>query len=78
MVNIQTTLKAAKDLKAKRLFPVHAGKFVLARHPWDEPLVQIAELSITAKMPLVTPMIGEPVELNDTTQSFKHWWHGLN
>jgi L-ascorbate metabolism protein UlaG (beta-lactamase superfamily) len=71
-------IQAAKDLNAKRLFPVHTSKFVLARHPWDEPLVQIAELSITAKMPLVTPMIGEPVQLSDKTQIFKQWWQGLN
>ncbi|MGX5690285.1 MBL fold metallo-hydrolase [Arcticibacter tournemirensis] len=72
------SLKAAQDLNAKRLFPVHSSKFVLSRHPWDEPLVKISELSKTVNMPLVTPMIGEAVDLNDSKQPFKHWWQGLN
>jgi len=71
------SLKAAQDLNAKRLFPVHSSKFVLSRHPWDEPLVQISQLSREAKMPLVTPMIGEAVNLNNPDQLFKDWWQGL-
>jgi L-ascorbate metabolism protein UlaG (beta-lactamase superfamily) len=71
-------LQAAKDLNAKKLFPVHSSKFVLARHPWDEPLVKITELSNDFDMPLVTPMIGETVRLNDTSQVFTKWWKGVN
>ncbi|WP_313579022.1 MBL fold metallo-hydrolase [Chishuiella sp.] len=72
------SLKAAKDLNAKKLFPVHSSKFVLSRHPWDEPLIKITELANKANYPLVTPMIGELVKLDDTTQTFKHWWVGVN
>ncbi|WP_231426584.1 MBL fold metallo-hydrolase [Pedobacter sp. Leaf250] len=70
-------LKAAKDLNAKRLFPVHSSKFVLANHPWDEPLVKITELNKTTKIPLVTPMIGEFVFLKNINQTFKPWWIGI-
>jgi len=70
-------LQAAKDLKAKRLFPVHSSKFVLANHPWDEPLKKITALNKTTKIPLVTPMIGEFVYLKDENQTFKPWWAGL-
>jgi L-ascorbate metabolism protein UlaG (beta-lactamase superfamily) len=38
-------LKAAHDLKAKRLFPVHSSKFAMAMHPWDEPLLKVTELN---------------------------------
>jgi L-ascorbate metabolism protein UlaG (beta-lactamase superfamily) len=69
-------LKAAQDLKAKRLLPVHSSKFVLARHPWDEPLIEITALSKAANLPLVTPLIGEVVYLNNTNQEFKQWWKG--
>lgn len=70
-------LLAARDLKAKRLFPVHSSKFVLANHPWDEPLVKITELNKTTKIPLVTPMIGEFVHLKANDQLFKQWWIGV-
>ena len=33
-------LKAAKDLGVKRLMPVHSGKFAMANHAWDEPLIK--------------------------------------
>ena len=73
----QETLQAAKDLRAKRLFPVHSSKFVLANHPWDEPLSKLTEFNKAAKMPLVTPVIGELVYLDDLNQPFKIWWVGL-
>lgn len=72
------SLQAAKDLNAKRLFPVHYGKFVLSRHPWDEPIIAISKLSEEQNYPILTPMIGELVNLNDNTQQFKQWWKGLN
>lgn len=70
-------LKAAQDIKAKRLFPVHSSKFAMANHPWDEPLKKISELSEASGLPLVTPMIGEPVYLKDTDQQFIQWWDGI-
>lgn len=70
-------LKASQDLKARRILPGHSSKFKLAHHPWDEPLVKITELNKTLGIPLVTPMIGEPVYLDDEKQVFKQWWTGL-
>lgn len=75
--NSEEVLQASKDLKAKRLFPVHSSKFVLANHPWDEPLVKITELNKSFNVPLVTPLIGEIVYLKDDKQPFKQWWTGL-
>ena len=75
----EEVLQAAHDLKAKRLFPVHSSKFVLANHPWDEPLIKITELNTkTANpIPLVTPIIGELVFLKNEKQKFKRWWAGV-
>lgn len=70
-------LQAAKDLKAKRLFPVHSSKFAMANHPWDEPLTKITELNKSMNIPLVTPIIGEPVNLKDENQQFSQWWVGV-
>lgn len=73
----EDVLKAAQDLKAKRIFPVHSSKFALAAHAWDKPLVKLTELNKSYNIPLVTPIIGEMVNLQDTTKSFKQWWVGI-
>lgn len=70
-------LQAAKDLQAKRLLPVHNSKFSLANHSWDEPLKKITELNKDVNLNLATPMIGEEVNLKDTTQQFSKWWEGI-
>lgn len=70
-------VQAAKDLHAKRVFPVHSAKFALARHAWDEPLKNVSAFSKQAGISLITPMIGEQVNLKDDQQEFKEWWEGL-
>jgi L-ascorbate metabolism protein UlaG (beta-lactamase superfamily) len=70
-------LKAAKDLDAKRLFPVHSSKFALSLHAWDEPLREITKFNTEIEMPLVTPRIGEVVDLKSSGQEFERWWEGV-
>jgi L-ascorbate metabolism protein UlaG (beta-lactamase superfamily) len=70
-------LKAASDLRAKKLFPVHSSKFGMANHAWDEPLKMLSELNKAVNMPLATPMIGEVLNLKDSTQVFSKWWEGI-
>lgn len=68
-------LEAAKDLKAKKLLPVHSGKFRLASHAWNEPLKEISRInSEKHRIPLMTPIIGETIYLKDSTQVFKKWF----
>lgn len=71
------TLQAARDLRAKRLFPVHNSKFPLSVHPWDEPLKRITELNKEVNLNLATPMIGEEVNLKDDSQHFSKWWEEI-
>ena len=33
----EDTVRAAQDLKARAVMPVHTGRFSMAYHPWDEP-----------------------------------------
>ncbi len=65
---------AAKELKAKRLFPVHNSKFKLALHPWDEPMNLVNKYKVNQEVNVITPMIGELIHLNDTSQQFSEWW----
>lgn len=70
------TLKAAMDLCAKALIPVHNSKFFLAPHNWDDPLKSIFDLYLKFeyRFRLITPMIGQKVELRNNRQVFQKWW----
>lgn len=70
-------IKAANDLKAKRFIPIHSAKFPLANHPWDEPLNQVSALHSDTGSKLITPMIGEKIDLNDPNQKSSRWWEGV-
>jgi len=67
-------LQAAKELKAKRILPVHSSKFALGNHEWDEPLKLITENNKKENLDIITPMIGEKVNLDDQRQVFSQWW----
>ena len=67
-------LQAAKELKAKRIFPVHSSKFVLGNHAWDAPLELITENNKKENLNIITPMIGEKVDLANPGQVFSPWW----
>jgi len=75
----EDVIKAIKDIQAKRVFPVHSSKFSLALHPWDEPLKKVTELNAASQnpIPLITPKIGELVELRNENQEFQQWWKGV-
>lgn len=70
----EEVLQAAKDLKTRKLLPVHSSKFSLGNHSWDEPLNRITELGKNENIQLLTPMIGEPVNLKEEDQVFSEWW----
>lgn len=67
------TVKAAIDLDAHLLQPIHWGKFVAADHPWNEPIEKLTPAAESAGIPLNVPLIGEPYTLGDPP---KHtvWW----
>lgn len=70
-------LQAGQDLKAKRIFPVHSAKFNMANHAWDEPLRKITKHNENLNFPLLTPMIGEIVDLDNEDLKFESWWENL-
>jgi L-ascorbate metabolism protein UlaG (beta-lactamase superfamily) len=71
-------LQAAKELQAKRIIPVHSSKFKLGNHDWDEPLSLIMEYNQSEGLSILTPMIGELVNLKDEHQFFSNWWKSVN
>lgn len=73
----EQVVKAATELKTKKLMPVHWGKFSLALHAWDEPINTITEEAKAQNIPLLTPMIGEKTDLN-SNEPQKEWWKEVN
>lgn len=72
----EQTVQAAIDLGAKKLLPVHWGKFSLSLHAWDEPIIRIKKEADLKNVHLLHPMIGEYVDL-DANQIFPSWWERI-
>ena len=76
-MNPEEAAQAAEELGAKGLLLAHVGRFSIARHSWDEPLIRVVEASKDRSYRLLTPKIGEPVWLDVAEQNFTHWWEGV-
>ncbi|AMO47903.1 MBL fold metallo-hydrolase [Kosakonia oryzendophytica] len=66
--------QAAQELNARAVLPGHAGRFVLAKHTWDDPYKRLAAASLGKSYRLLTPRLGEPVFAADSAQRFRAWW----
>ena len=66
--------QAAMDLEAKTLMPAHVGRFTIANHPWDEPFMRIADVSVNKSYRLITPQIGESVKVDAASSRLPRWW----
>ncbi|AAR36513.2 MBL fold metallo-hydrolase [Geobacter sulfurreducens] len=63
----EESIQAHLDLKGKSLLPIHNGTFDLSMHPWREPFDRIAALGIARGIPVLTPLMGEPVSMDEAT-----------
>ncbi|QIX96510.1 MBL fold metallo-hydrolase [Cedecea sp. FDAARGOS_727] len=66
--------QATEELGAKTMVPGHAGRFALANHSWDEPFRRIAAASVGRGYALLTPEMGQIVEVSKQSQVFDSWW----
>ncbi|HMI66097.1 MAG TPA: MBL fold metallo-hydrolase [Cyclobacteriaceae bacterium] len=69
----EEVIQAGLDLKAKRLMPVHWSKFTLGQHAWDEPVIRLLEANKKVNLSVLTPMIGEEINLNSEIKT-SDWW----
>lgn len=70
----EEVIRATKDLKANVLLPVHSSKFVLANHAWYEPLERVTHEALKQDQALITPLIGETVDLDKLNTKPTYWW----
>lgn len=66
-------MKAAADLRAKVLMPIHWGLFSLAFHAWFQPPERITKLAADAGLPLWMPEPGAPTEFAGEARN-SLWW----
>ncbi|RYY39764.1 MAG: MBL fold metallo-hydrolase [Chitinophagaceae bacterium] len=72
----EEVVQAAHDLGAQQLLPVHWGKFTLALHDWDEPIRRVVAAAEQQQLPLLHPMIGELVDLDNPVKHHR-WWEDI-
>ena len=68
------TAAAAEDILAQNVIPIHAGKFALARHAWNEPYKDLTAASFGKSYRLLTPRIGELIDFT-REQNFAPWFN---
>ncbi len=69
----EQTVQAAVDLGAKKVIPLHWGKFVLSYHPWNEPVQRFITAARAAGVNYLVPKIGEAVNMKEEYNQ-ESWW----
>lgn len=72
-MSAEDAVRAAGDVRARKMFPVHWGTFNLAFHDWDEPIRRTLVAAQSAGIEVVTPRIGEIVDADRSFASTR-WW----
>lgn len=72
----EQAVQVHRDVRGKRMFPVHWSTFNLAYHDWDEPIRRtVAEAGRTG-VELLTPRLGEWVDADRAFNS-PRWWQAV-
>ncbi|GJH40014.1 MBL fold metallo-hydrolase [Capnocytophaga sp. HP1101] len=66
--------KALNEIGAKRYFTGHNSKFVLAQHPWYEPMRNVQAYAKEDSLNVITPKIGEVVHIDQPDEQFEVWF----
>ncbi|MFC1523941.1 MBL fold metallo-hydrolase [Thermodesulfobacteriota bacterium] len=61
------------DLRGQILVPLHWATFDLGLHPWYEPIERLVPFTEQEALPLITPEVGEKINLRDLPDT-DHWW----
>lgn len=70
----EETAQAGLDVQAERIMPIHWGAFKLAMHPWTEPVERLSKKAKELNLGLITPRIGEPINIDKQKAPTTEWW----
>jgi len=68
----EQSVQAAIDLNARLFFPIHWGKFDLAKHTWSDPIERAVIEAAKQNIPVVAPIVGQVFQLE--SPPFETWW----
>lgn len=66
--------RAALDLKAATVVPIHWGKFAESTHPWNEPVNLLLASADSLGLNVSVPYIGQPYSVGDKPLRTR-WWN---
>lgn len=72
----EQAVQVHRDVRARRMFPVHWSTFNLAYHDWDEPIRRTLAETTRVGVDLVTPRVGEMVDADRPFASTR-WWEAV-
>ncbi len=72
----EQTVQAHQDLRGDLLVPIHWGMFDLGLHSWYEPIERLSKAAKEQQENLLTPILGEIINIKDKLPS-KQWWKPL-
>jgi L-ascorbate metabolism protein UlaG (beta-lactamase superfamily) len=72
----EESVQASREVRARRMFPVHWSTFNLAYHAWDEPIRRAVAEARRTGVDLVTPRLGEWVDADREFRSAP-WWEAV-
>lgn len=73
----EEAVKAAQTLGAKAAMPVHWGAFTLANHAWDDSAERFVAAGEQTGLQVVTPQIGETMNLSHLGNCMERWWKDI-
>jgi L-ascorbate metabolism protein UlaG (beta-lactamase superfamily) len=76
-INGVQAVEAHVALKGRRMLPVHWLTFDIALHPWEEPVVQAVETGRELGAEVITPQLGELIDLQGRVTTTR-WWESLS
>ena len=69
-------VQAHREVRGKRMFPLHWSTFNLAFHAWDEPIRRAGAAARAQNVELLTPRIGQLVDA-DRPFASEPWWEAV-
>lgn len=73
----EEAVQAVQTLGAETAMPIHWGAFSLANHAWDDSAERFVAAGEAAGIQIVTPKIGETVDLNHAGEFRERWWKDI-
>ncbi len=72
----EQAVQVHRDVRAKRMVPVHWSTFNLAYHDWDEPIRRTVAEARRSGAEVLTPRLGEWVDADREFRSTP-WWEAV-